>query len=74
MNEDHVNTMRDYCKFKGVMNISEDPTMLAIDKDGFDMLVNGKTLRISFKCECTTPQQVREALVELANEARETLD
>jgi putative heme iron utilization protein len=70
MNKDHVDAMRDYCKFNNVIITNEDPKMLAIDQDGFDMLVNGETLRISFKYKCITPQQVREVLVEMAKEAR----
>ena len=71
MNEDHVDAMRDYCRLKGVNTFMDDPKMLSIDSDGFDMLVNGANLRIDFSQECETPQQIREALVEMAKQARQ---
>jgi len=70
MNKDHVDAMRDYCRLKKVIYINQDPKMLAIDQDGFDMLVNGELLRITFENRCATPKDVREALVNLANQAR----
>ena len=70
MNKDHVDAMRGYCKLEGIQALGQDPVMLAIDHEGFEMLVNGGTVRILFKEKCTTPQQVREALVKLAEEAR----
>ena len=72
MNEDHVDAMKDYCTYAGVsFNLSE-PKMLAVDQYGFDLLANQKPHRFIFKLKCENPQQVREALVELAHECRNT--
>ena len=74
MNQDHVDAMRDYCKHNGVLAIVEEPVMLGIDQCGFDMLVNGEKIRMTFKHKCASPTQVREALVDLAQEARLAID
>lgn len=70
MNEDHVEAMRDYCQLNDVTTLKEDPKMLRIDSMGFEMMVDGERLRIDFTRKCESPQQVREALVELAKQAR----
>lgn len=72
MNEEHVDAMRDYCQLYGVTLLKGDPKMLRIDSAGFEILVNGERLRIDFARKCDSPQQVREALVGLAKQARES--
>lgn len=71
MNEDHVDAMRDYCRLNGIATFDQSPKMLKIDSAGFEMLVNNERIRIDFVRECETPQQVREALVEMAKQARQ---
>jgi len=70
MNEDHVDAMRDYCRFADVKMSNDDPKMVAIDPLGFDLSVNGKRVRFYFKEKCSTPEEVRKALVTLAEKAR----
>ena len=70
MNADHVEAMRDYCKFANVKLSGNEPKMTAIDPTGFDLSVNGKRVRFYFKQRCTTPEEVRTALVALAEKAR----
>lgn len=70
MNEDHVEAMRDYCRFADIEIGDCVPEMVGIDQDSFELLVNGKRVRFNFNEKCLTPQKVREALVELAETAR----
>ena len=70
MNEDHVDAMRDYCNYAGIEIGDSDPEMVSIDQAGFELLVNAKRVRFDFKEKCMTPQEVRKALVELAETAR----
>ena len=70
MNEDHVDAMRDYCRYAGIEIVDGNPEMVGIDQNGFELLVNGKRERFDFKEKCMTPQEVRKALVELAETAR----
>ena len=70
MNKDHVDAMRDYCHYRNINTGSSDPRMVAIDQDGFDLLVDDQRVRFVFDNKCTTPQEVREALVALAETAR----
>lgn len=70
MNEDHVDAMRDYCSYAGIEIKKSVPEMVSIDQNGFELLVNGKRERFDFKEKCMTPQEVRKALVELAETAR----
>ncbi len=70
MNDDHVDAMRDYCNFASIEINEDDPLMLGVDPHGFDLLVNNQPRRFQFNNKCETPQQVREALVDLAKRAR----
>lgn len=70
MNEDHVDAMRDYCAYANVNVGNDDPQMVTIDQLGFDLSVSGKRVRFYFKEKCSTPVEVRKALVELAERAR----
>ncbi|MEM1003368.1 MAG: DUF2470 domain-containing protein, partial [Bacteroidota bacterium] len=70
MNDDHVDAIIDYCKFAGVKLGNADPSMLGVDQRGFDLLVDDKPVRFMFEKVCTTPVEVREALVDLAKRSR----
>ena len=74
MNEDHVDAMRDYCRYADVEIGDEDPKMVSIDQDGFNLTVNEKNFRFDFNNKCTTPEEVRKALVKLAETARTSPD
>ena len=70
MNEDHIDAMQDYCRYKKIHTSDSPPTMLNVDQYGFDLLVKHQPYRIMFDSECADPQQVREALVDLAKKSR----
>ena len=70
MNDDHVDAMCDYCSFADVTIGNGSPKMTSVDQDGFDLLVNEKRVRFHFKKKCSTPEDVRKALVELAERSR----
>ena len=71
MNEDHIDAMQDYCRFAGVDIGNTKPEMTAIDQNGFELSVNGESVKFQFDQECATPQEVRQALVELAKKSRQ---
>lgn len=69
MNHDHADALRDYCRhFHGVA--PERAEMVGIDGDGFDVRADGNSLRIAFPEAVETPEQVRTALIALANASR----
>ena len=72
MNEDHVDAMSDYCRHIGV-EVSDNllPKMVHIDKQGFDLQLGQETIHFDFEKPCNTPQEVREALVDLAKLSRD---
>ena len=72
MNADHVDAMRDYCRYASIEINEVDPKMIHIDQNGFNLDVNGQNIRFEFKEKCTNPDDVRKALVELAETARAT--
>lgn len=71
MNADHVDAMRDYCAFANIDVGDTDPQMVSLDQDGFYLHVNGANVRFNFKQKCISPEDVRKALVQLAETARE---
>ena len=74
MNTDHVDAMRDYCRYANIETGETDPQMTHIDQNGFNLDVDGRNIRrFDFKEKCTSPDEVRNALVELAETARENL-
>ena len=70
MNADHVDAMRDYCRYANIEIGEVDPKMIHIDQNGFNLDVNGQNIRFEFKHKCSGPDDVRKALVELAETAR----
>lgn len=69
MNTDHRDTLRRYCHhFKQAE--APEATMLGIDSDGFDVRAGDQVLRFDFAEAVTNAQQAREALVQMAQEAR----
>ncbi len=73
MNEDHIDALHDYCRVKNIDTNDSQPTMVAIDYEGFDIEVNNICHRFEFMSPCTTAEDVRHALVELAKQARKKL-
>jgi heme iron utilization protein len=65
MNQDHKQALLHYCKvLKGVE--ANDVTMTGIDSEGFDLLADGRKLRIDFDSPINTVEEARAALVGLA--------
>lgn len=72
MNEDHAHNLAAYCRaFKGVS--PQAATMLGIDAEGFDVRADEATLRFDFEAAIATPEEARQAIVQLARAAREAL-
>ena len=71
MNTDHAHTMADYCRLQNITP-KENPIMVGIDSDGFDLNVDGKLVRFDFDAPVTDATAVRAALVALAHQARST--
>lgn len=70
MNDDHVDALRAYCGLLGIALDEQSPSMIGIDADGFDMLLEGSLVRVEFGQPCVTPQDARKGLVELAERGR----
>jgi putative heme iron utilization protein len=70
MNADHADALRDYCRHSHGVEVL-DVAMVGIDCDGFDVRADGTLLRFSFDAPVSNPGQVRNALVAMANAARD---
>jgi hypothetical protein len=70
MNDDHVDAIRDYCRYASIELGQSDPSMIGVDQYGFDVMVEDRPVRFSFDHVCKTPTEVREALVEMAKRSR----
>jgi hypothetical protein len=66
MNQGHKDALLHYCKvLKGVDVKSDALTMTGIDREGFDMVAEGRKLRISFDSPVQTVAEARAALISL---------
>lgn len=65
MNRDHQQALFHYCKLLGNAGV-EAVTMTGIDSEGFDLLGDGRKLRIDFDSPIQTPEEARANLVRLA--------
>ena len=68
MNDDHSEPMRGYCRTLAGLPVAEgeDVAMAGIDAEGFDLLVEGRLVRLAFPEPVETPADARERLVALA--------
>jgi putative heme iron utilization protein len=78
MNEDHQHNLRDYARTFGKITADiQSIEMTCLDRFGFEMRAQhsgkGETLRISFPHEIREPKAIRTVLVEMAEEARQSL-
>jgi heme iron utilization protein len=65
MNLDHERALRHYCKaFKGIE--VQAVAMTGIDSEGFDLLADGRKLRIDFDAPIYTTEEARATLARLA--------
>jgi putative heme iron utilization protein len=65
MNQDHQQALFHYCRaLKGVS--VETVAMTGIDREGFDLLADGRKLRIDFDAPISSVEEARAALVKLA--------
>ena len=68
MNNDHSNSLIHYCHLLGMNHTNEKDAvfMTGIDQDGFEMEVNGETVRFSLDQPMKAAREVRKILVSLA--------
>jgi heme iron utilization protein len=65
MNEDHERALRHYGNaLKGVE--VQTVAMIGIDSEGFDLLADGRKLRVDFEVPINTVEEARETLAKLA--------
>jgi putative heme iron utilization protein len=69
MNADHADALGAYCRYVHGVDAT-DATMIGIDCDGFDVRAGARLLRFEFEAPLSSPGQVRNALVALAQQAR----
>lgn len=71
MNEDHAEILRAFCNFYRNMTLPDSASvvMVGVDGEGFDLLVDGRRVRIKFRAEITDSEEVRQQLVAMAKEA-----
>ena len=67
MNQDHQKALLHYCKVLKNVNVA-DVTMTGIDSEGFDLLADGRKLRIDFDSPIRTMEEARAELVRLARQ------
>ena len=69
MNEDHLDAIENYA-----VKLCSQPEgkwrMTGCDPNGIDMMLGDKAARLDFATICTTPNQVREALVAYAKQTK----
>ncbi len=70
MNKDHVDTMYDYCSHVGVGTSHNQPSMVHLDKRGFDLQLGHEIIHFDFDTLCNTPNDVRKILVTMAHAAK----
>ncbi|HVY06183.1 MAG TPA: DUF2470 domain-containing protein [Burkholderiales bacterium] len=69
MNADHAHNLRDYCRHVHGRD-AENPTMIGIDCDGFDVRADSEILRFDFEAEIVDAGQARGELIRLAQASR----
>lgn len=67
MNQDHQKALLHYCNVLKNVNVT-DVTMTGIDSEGFDLLADGRKLRIDFDSPISTMEKARAELVRLARQ------
>ena len=65
MNKDHERALRHYCNVLKSVEVHV-VTMTGIDSEGFDMLADGRKLRIDFDMPISTVDEARTTLAKLA--------
>ena len=67
MNQDHRQALLHYCKVLKNTATTE-VSMIGIDSEGFDLLADGRKLRIDFESPISTMEEARTTLVRLARQ------
>jgi hypothetical protein len=71
MNQDHADTMREYCRLAGVNVAADAPTQLAgVDGEGFTIRASERLVRLAFSAPVESGEDVRREMVQLARRAR----
>ncbi|MEW6152908.1 MAG: DUF2470 domain-containing protein [Actinomycetota bacterium] len=77
MNADHAEAQVLLCRHQGGRPSTAEATMSAVDSYGFEMVAAGpegrSAVRLAFPEPCTTPDEVRRAMVAMVGEARRQL-
>lgn len=69
MNQDHAQSLRDYCHhYHGMQTL--DAAMLGLDCDGFDVRADSRVLRFDFSAPVLDATGARQALAAMAQECR----
>lgn len=71
MNADHGDALRAYCRAAHLPSGAAAPVMLGIDADGFDLGLAHGLARLEFEQPLSTAQDARQALVAMAQRARD---
>lgn len=67
MNQDHEQALRHYCRaFKGIE--ARNVAMTGIDGEGFDLLADGRKLRMDFDAPISSMEEARATLAKLARQ------
>jgi putative heme iron utilization protein len=67
MNEDHERALRHYCNAIKEIEV-QAVTMTGIDSEGFDLLADGRKLRLDFDAPISTMEEARATLAKLARQ------
>jgi len=74
MNTDHADAQVLFCRHLADRPDTTEAVMSTVDRYGFEMIAVGPAgraaLRLGFPHECTTPEQVRQAMVAMVADAR----
>ncbi len=69
MNKDHADAIRHYCDLHDIqIPDNQNPVMVGIDSEGFHIRIGKRIHRINFKQPVNTNEEVRKALVEMAQQ------
>jgi putative heme iron utilization protein len=67
MNDDHKQALHRYCRVLRGRDV-DDVTMTGIDSEGFDMLADGRKVRIEFDAPIHSDVEARAAFIKLATQ------
>lgn len=70
MNQDHVDALIDYCRYKQIeLPDGCQPVMAGIDAEGFHLRIDARIVRFAFPKPVNTTEEVRQILVGMVSQA-----